>query len=102
MSISWSRIYPRGDEETPNEEGLEFYDRVFDELLKYGIEPVVTLSHYETPLTLVKEYGSWRNRKLVDFFERYCKTVFTRYKDKVKYWMTFNEINGCLDRKSVV
>ena len=97
MSISWSRIYPRGDEETPNEEGLEFYDRVFDELLKYGIEPVVTLSHYETPLTLVKEYGSWRNRKLVDFFERYCKTVFTRYKDKVKYWMTFNEINGCLE-----
>ena len=97
ISISWSRIFPRGDEETPNEEGLEFYDRVFDELLKYGIEPVVTLSHYETPLTLVKEYGSWRNRKLVDFFERYCKTVFTRYKDKVKYWMTFNEINGCLE-----
>ena len=65
--------------------------------MKYGIEPVVTLSHYETPLTLVNEYGSWRSRKLVDFFEHYCKTVFSRYKDKVKYWMTFNEINGCLE-----
>ena len=97
MSISWSRIFPRGDEEQPNEEGLAFYDKVFDELLKYGIEPVVTLSHYETPLTLVNEYGSWRSRKLVDFFEHYCKTVFSRYKDKVKYWMTFNEINGCLE-----
>ena len=63
MSISWSRIFPRGDEEQPNEEGLAFYDKVFDELLKYGIEPVVTLSHYETPLTLVNEYGSWRSRK---------------------------------------
>jgi len=92
MSISWSRIFPRGDEEH-----LAFYDKVFDELLKYGIEPVVTLSHYETPLTLVNEYGSWRSRKLVDFFEHYCKTVFSRYKDKVKYWMTFNEINGCLE-----
>ena len=96
MSIAWTRIYPRGDEETPNEEGLKFYDDVFDELIKYGIEPVVTISHYETPLALVKEYGSWRNRKLVDFFERYAITVFTRYKDKVKYWMTFNEINASM------
>ena len=96
MSIAWTRIYPRGDEETPNEEGLKFYDQVFDELHKYGIEPVVTISHYETPLALVKEYGSWRNRKLVDFFERYARTVFTRYKGKVKYWMTFNEINATM------
>ena len=96
MSIGWTRIFPRGDEETPNEEGLKFYDQIFDELLKYGIEPVVTLSHYETPLTLVKEYGSWRNRKLVDFFERYATACFERYKGKVKYWMTFNEINATM------
>lgn len=94
MSIAWSRIFPRGDEETPNEEGLAFYDRVFDELHKHGIEPVVTISHYETPLHLIKEYGAWKNRKLIGFFERYARTVFNRYKDKVKYWMTFNEING--------
>ena len=87
MSIAWTRIYPRGDEETPNEEGLKFYDQVFDELHKYGIEPVVTISHYETPLALVKEYGSWRNRKLVDFFERYAKTVIDRYVGKVKYYI---------------
>lgn len=92
-SIAWSRIYPTGVEEEPNEKGLEFYDKVFDELHKYGIEPVVTLSHYETPLHLVEEYGGWDNRKLISLFEKYCKTVYTRYKDKVKYWMTFNEIN---------
>ena len=96
MSVAWTRIYPRGDEETPNEEGLKFYDQVFDELHKYGIEPVVTISHYETPLTLVKEYGSWRNRKLVDFFERYATTLFERYKGKVHWWMTFNEINATM------
>ncbi|MBM7650842.1 6-phospho-beta-glucosidase [Neobacillus cucumis] len=94
MSIAWSRIFPRGDEETPNEEGLAFYDRVFDELHKHGIEPVVTISHYETPLHLIKEYGAWKNRKLIGFFERYVRTIFDRYKNKVKYWMTFNEING--------
>ncbi|MCM3728103.1 glycoside hydrolase family 1 protein [Neobacillus cucumis] len=94
MSIAWSRIFPRGDEETPNEEGLAFYDRVFDELHKHGIEPVVTISHYETPLHLIKEYGAWKSRKLIGFFERYARTVFDRYKNKVKYWMTFNEING--------
>ncbi|WP_144552919.1 glycoside hydrolase family 1 protein [Bacillus sp. X1(2014)] len=94
LSIAWSRIFPRGDEETPNEEGLAFYDRVFDELHKHGIEPVVTISHYETPLHLIKEYGAWKNRKLIGFFERYARTVFNRYKEKVKYWMTFNEING--------
>ena len=81
LSISWSRIFPHGDETEPNEEGLAFYDRIFDELLQNGIEPVVTLSHYETPLYLVQKYGSWRNRKLVDFFVRYCETVFERYKE---------------------
>jgi 6-phospho-beta-glucosidase len=93
-SMAWSRIFPNGDEETPNEAGLKYYDDLFDECKKYGIEPVVTISHYEMPYNLVVKYGSWRNRKLVDFFENYCKAIFTRFKDKVKYWMTFNEINA--------
>ena len=93
MSISWSRIFPRGDEEQPNEEGLAFYDQVFDELAKYGIEPLVTLSHYENPLYLTTQYGGWKNRKLVDFFVHYAKTVMERYKGKVRRWLTFNEIN---------
>lgn len=99
LSISWPRIFPNGDEETPNEAGLVFYDKVFDELLKYDIEPIVTLSHYETPLHLVKEYGSWRNRELISFFEKYCQVVFERYKDKVNYWITFNEINETMNQK---
>lgn len=94
ISIAWTRIFPNGDELEPNEAGLEFYDRVFDELLKYGIEPIVSLSHYEMPLYLVTEYGGWTNRKVVDFFVRFAKTVFERYQSKVKYWMTFNEINS--------
>lgn len=94
MSIAWSRIFPRGDEETPNEKGLEFYDRVFDTCLRYGIEPMVTLSHYETPLYLSKNYDGWKNRQMIHFFEHYCKVVFERYKEKVKYWITFNEINA--------
>ena len=93
-SIAWPRIFPNGDEETPNEEGLKFYDDLFDECLKYGIEPVITLSHFEMPLYLVQEYGGWRNRKLIDFFVRFAVTCFERYKDKVRYWMTFNEINN--------
>lgn len=93
-SIAWSRIFPNGDEETPNEAGLAFYDKVFDECLKYGIQPLVTMSHYETPLGLAREYDGWRSRKMIDFFLRYAKTIFTRYKDKVKYWLTFNEINS--------
>lgn len=92
MSINWSRIFPNGDDERPNEAGLKHYDEVFDECRKYGIEPLVTISHYETPLGLQK-YGSWTNRKVVDFYIRYCETIFTRYKGKVKYWLTFNEIN---------
>ncbi|AKU27437.1 Aryl-phospho-beta-D-glucosidase BglH [Geobacillus stearothermophilus] len=96
LSIAWTRIFPNGIELEPNEEGLAFYDRVFDELHKYGIEPVVTISHYEMPLHLAKEYGGWRSRELVTLFERYAKVIFQRYKDKVKYWLTFNEINGAL------
>jgi 6-phospho-beta-glucosidase len=93
MSISWPRIFPNGDEFEPNEEGLAFYDKVFDELLKYGIEPLVTLSHYEMPLNLVQKYNGWTDRSLVDYFVHYAETVFNRYKGKVKYWLTFNEIN---------
>lgn len=94
MSIAWTRIYPNGDEEKPNEAGLAFYEDVFKELKKYHIEPIVTLSHYEMPLHLVKQYGSWRNRKLVDFFVKYSKTVMEHFKDYVTYWITFNEINA--------
>ena len=96
MSIAWSRIFPLGDEESPNEKGLAFYDAVFDELGKYGIEPVVTLSHYETPLHLAEAYDGWTDRRLIGFFGRYCRTVFERYKTKVKYWITFNEVNSVL------
>lgn len=93
MSLAWTRIFPNGDELEPNEAGLAFYESVFDELKKYGIEPIVSLSHYEMPLHLATEYGGWVNRKLIDFYVRFATTVFNRYKDKVKYWMTFNEIN---------
>lgn len=99
MSINWPRIFPRGDEAEPNEAGLRFYDAVFDELLAHGIQPVVTLSHYETPLYLVQRYGSWRSRELIGFFAYYCEVVFRRYKGKVKYWMTFNEINETMNQK---
>ena len=95
-SIAWTRIFPNGDEEQPNEEGLKFYDSLFDECLKYGIEPVITLSHYEVPYGLIQKYNSWGSRKTIDFFLNFCKTVFERYKTKVKYWMTFNEINCML------
>lgn len=94
MSIAWSRIFPNGDDEKPNEKGLEFYDNVFDECKKYGIEPLVTLSHYETPYHLAKKYDGWRSRDLIGFYEKYVRTVFTRYKGKVHYWITFNEINS--------
>jgi 6-phospho-beta-glucosidase len=94
MSIAWTRIYPTGKEIVPNEEGLQFYDDVFDELAKYNIEPVVTISHYEPPYGLAIE-GGWSNRAMIDYYVKYCKTIFERYKNKVKYWMTFNEIN-CL------
>ncbi|HLR43218.1 MAG TPA: 6-phospho-beta-glucosidase [Pseudogracilibacillus sp.] len=94
MSIAWTRIFPNGDELEPNEEGLKFYDNVFDELLKHGIEPVVSLSHYEMPLHLATEYGGWVNRKVIDFYVQFATTIVNRYKDRVKYWMTFNEINA--------
>ncbi|WP_338564429.1 6-phospho-beta-glucosidase [Erwinia sp. E_sp_W01_6] len=96
ISIAWSRIYPQGDENQPNEEGLAFYDRLFDEMAEYNITPLVTLSHYEMPLGLVENYGGWGNRKTIDFFGHYARTLFERYKDKVSNWLTFNEINMSL------
>ncbi|MFQ6248202.1 glycoside hydrolase family 1 protein [Yersinia enterocolitica] len=96
ISIAWTRIFPQGDEEQPNEAGLAFYDRLFDEMAKYNITPLVTLSHYEMPYGLVKNYGGWGNRKTIGFFEHYARTVFQRYQHKVKLWLTFNEINMSL------
>ncbi len=93
FSISWSRIFPNGDDETPNVEGLKFYDGVIAECLKYGIQPLITLSHCEMPIALWQNYGGWKNRKLIGFFVKYAKTCFERYRNQVKYWITFNEIN---------
>ncbi|MEB6243034.1 glycoside hydrolase family 1 protein [Staphylococcus gallinarum] len=93
MSIHWSRIFPNGYDTEPNEAGLAFYDKVFDTLLSYNIDPVVTLSHYETPIGLTEKYNGWVDRAVIDHFVKYAETVFTRYKDKVKYWISFNEIN---------
>jgi 6-phospho-beta-glucosidase len=92
-SINWARIFPNGDEAAPNEAGLCFYDRLFDELRKNGMEPIVTLSHYEMPINLSLRYGGWSNRRTVDFFVRYCEVCLNRYKDKVKYWIPINQIN---------
>jgi 6-phospho-beta-glucosidase len=96
MSIAWTRIFPKGDEEKPNEKGLAFYENIFKECKKYGIEPLVTLSHFDCPIHLIKTYGGWRNRKMIEFFEKFCNIVFSRYKGLVKYWITFNEINMIL------
>ncbi|NRB67662.1 MAG: 6-phospho-beta-glucosidase [Vibrio sp.] len=96
LSIAWTRIFPNGDESEPNEEGLAYYDRIFDELAKHDITPFVTLSHYEMPYALVENYGGWASRELISFFERYARTVFERYQNKVKLWLTFNEINMSL------
>lgn len=96
FSIAWSRVFPRGDEQTPNEAGLAFYDRVLDECEKHGIEPLVTISHYETPLYLAQTYDGWTDRRMIEHYERYAQTLLTRYGHRVKYWLTFNEINSVL------
>lgn len=96
FSIAWTRIFPKGDESQPNEKGLEFYDQLIDECLKYDIEPLITITHFDCPVHLIKEYGGWRNRKLLGFYENLCRVLFERYKGKVKYWLTFNEINMIL------
>ena len=96
LSIAWSRIFPNGDDKEPNEAGLKYYDDVFDECLKYGIQPLVTMSHYEPPINLVLNYDGWYSREVVDMFVRYVETICERYKDKVKYWLTFNEIDSMI------
>ena len=96
FSIAWSRIFPNGDETEPNEAGLAFYDRLLDELERHGIEPLVTISHYETPLHLAETYDGWASRELIGFYERYATVLFQRYGARVKYWLTFNEINSLL------
>lgn len=99
-SIAWTRIFPNGDEDKPNEAGLRFYDDLFDECHKYGIEPVITLAHFEMPYHLIKEYGGFANRKVIDFYTNFAEVCFKRYKNKVKYWMTFNEIDNQSDFNS--
>ena len=96
MSIAWSRIFPMGDEEIPNEKGLKFYEDIFKECHKYGIEPLVTITHFDCPMHLIEKYGAWRNRKMIGFYEKLCNVIFKRYKGLVKYWLTFNEINMIL------
>ena len=96
LSIAWTRIFPKGDETVPNEAGLAFYEDLFKECHKYGIQPLVTITHFDCPMHLITEYGGWRNRRMLDFYEKLCRTLFTRYKGLVKYWLTFNEINMIL------
>jgi len=96
LSIAWTRIFPNGDEEEPNEEGLKFYEDLFKECHKYGIEPLVTITHFDCPIYLIKKYGGWKNRKMIDFYKKLVTVLFTRYKGLVKYWLTFNEINMIL------
>lgn len=96
FSINWTRIFPNGDETEPNEAGLKHYDEVIDECLKYGIEPLITISHYEVPFGLTKKCNSWVSRDMIQYFLNYCRVIFTRYKGKVKYWLTFNEINSSI------
>ncbi len=93
FSFSWSRIFPTGEEAEPNEAGLQFYDDLVNELLKYQIEPVVTLCHFDAPIALVEKYGSWKNRKMIGFFLKYCDAVIRHFKGRIRYWITFNEIN---------
>lgn len=93
FSFSWSRIFPTGEEEKPNEAGLKFYEKFIDELLCHGIEPIVTICHFDMPLHLVERYGSWRSRSLITAYLRYCEVIFRRFCNKVRYWITFNEIN---------
>ena len=96
LNVAWSRIFPNGDDKEPNEEGLKFYDDIFDECHKYGIEPLVTMSHYEPPINLVLNYNGWYDREIIDMFVKYVDVITDRYKDKVKYWLTFNEVDSMI------
>lgn len=102
MSISWSRIFPLGSEREPNEKGLQFYDNVFDELHRYGIKPLVTISHYECPLQMVKDYNGWASPKAIEAYLKYCEVIFYRYREKVEYWIPFNEINSATGTLSLL
>jgi 6-phospho-beta-glucosidase len=93
FSIAWTRIFPNGEELEPNEAGLEFYDKIIDECLKYNIEPLITISHFEMPFALSAKYNGWADRRVIELFVRYSEVLFKRYQGKVKYWLTFNEIN---------
>ncbi|MDC7288155.1 6-phospho-beta-glucosidase [Blautia schinkii] len=96
LSIAWTRIFPQGDEEEPNENGLEFYEEMFRECRRYGIEPLVTICHFDCPIGLIKKLGGWRSRQMIDFYLHLCEVLFTRFRDYVRYWLTFNEINMIL------
>ena len=96
LSIAWTRIFPHGDEDMPNEEGLKYYDDVFQECHKYNIEPLVTINHFDCPMYLIKKIGGWRSREMIDHYYKLCQVLFNRYKGIVKYWLTFNEINMIL------
>ena len=96
LSIAWTRIFPTGEELEPNEEGLKFYDDIFDECIKHGIEPLVTMSHYEPPINLVLNHDGWASREVIDMFVRFVEVICERYKNKVKYWLTFNEVDSMI------
>lgn len=94
MSISWSRLFPKGNELKPNPKGVAFYRSVFKELRKYHIEPLVTISHYDDPLYMIEHYGDWQDRKWISCYTHYAETCFREFKGLVHYWLTFNEINS--------
>ena len=96
FSIAWTRIFPNGDDLTPNEEGLKFYDDMINECKKYNIEPLITMSHYEPPINLVLNYDGWASREVVDMFVRFVEVITDRYIDRVKYWLTFNEVDSMI------
>ena len=96
VSIAWTRIFPTGEEAEPNEKGLQFYEDLFTEMRRLGIEPLVTLSHYEMPLALATKYNGWVDRRVIDCFTKFCHVCFVRYKDLVKYWLTFNEVDSII------
>ena len=96
LSIAWTRILPNGDDDVPNEAGIRFYRALFEECRKYGIEPLVTIDHFDTPMALIERYGGWRDRRMIDAYMKYCAVLFDRFGDLVKYWITFNEINMLL------
>lgn len=97
FSVAWSRIYPKGVEDTPNEAGLDFYEKLIGECQKYGMEPLITISHYEMPLYLAEKYNGWCSREMIGFYVKFARTIMERFKDKVHYWLTFNEINSVLE-----